>query len=179
MPIYEYFCPDCNTVYSFFSSTIRTDASPACPRCGRAGLSRKPSRFAAISRGARGAEEPEGGDETLAGVDEQRLEGALEAMAGEMESLGEGAEDDPRQMARFFRRFGELAGLDAGPKMEDMISRLEAGEDPESFEDELGDGSDGGDGGSGGGLEDFFQARKKLLAARRKPKVDETLYFLD
>ena len=145
MPIYEFFCPDCHTVYSFFSSTVRTGASPACPKCGRQDLGRRPSRFAAIRR----------------------------------TSEKGGGEDDPRQMARFFRRFGELAGLEAGPKMEDMIRRLEAGEDPESLE-ELGE-SEGGDdeGGQGGGLEDYFQAKKKLLAARRRPRVDDTLYFFD
>ena len=181
MPIYEFFCPDCHTVYSFFSSTVRTGASPACPKCGRQDLGRRPSRFAAIRRTSEkgGGEGDADGGDTLAGVDDQRLEGALESLAGEMESMGEGGEDDPRQMARFFRRFGELAGLEAGPKMEDMIRRLEAGEDPESLE-ELGE-SEGGDdeGGQGGGLEDYFQAKKKLLAARRRPRVDDTLYFFD
>jgi putative FmdB family regulatory protein len=187
MPIYEFYCPDCNTVFSFFSSAVRTDAAPSCPSCGRAALGRRPSRFAALStaKSKSSGDDPDGdaeldGGDTLAGVDERRLEGALEALAGEMDSLSDDAEDDPRQMARFFRRFGELAGLEAGPKMEDMIRRLEAGEDPESFEDEFGGSGDPDDSEQdGGGLEDFFLAKKKLLAARRKPKVDDTLYFFD
>ena len=45
MPIYEFYCPDCHTVFSFFSSAVDTAASPACPRCSRPGLGRRPSRL--------------------------------------------------------------------------------------------------------------------------------------
>jgi putative FmdB family regulatory protein len=184
MPIYEFYCPDCNTVFSFFSATVAPDAAPSCPRCGRAALGRRPSRFAAL-RGGLKASDDDGGDSILPGVDDARMESAMESMAAEMETMGEDAEQDPRLMARFFRRFGETAGLELGPKMEEMVRRLEAGEDPESLEDELGGGGEGGEDGEGPGgpggdedFEDFFRLKKKVLAARRKPKVDETLYFL-
>jgi putative FmdB family regulatory protein len=36
MPIYEFYCPDCHTVFSFFSSRIDTAVRPACPQCGKA-----------------------------------------------------------------------------------------------------------------------------------------------
>ena len=92
-----------------------------------------------------------------------------------MDALGEGGEEDPRQLARLFRRFGELSGLETGPKMEEMIRQLEAGADPESLDEDFG----GEDGDESGGFEDFFQAKRKLLAARKsRPKVDDTLYFL-
>lgn len=180
MPIYEFYCPDCNTVFSFFSSAISPDASPACPRCGRQRLGRRPSRFAAL-RGGRKASDAEESDSMLPGVDDARMESAMESLAGEMESLGESAEEDPRTMARFFRRFGEMSGLELGPRMEEMVRRLESGEDPEALEDEMGgggpEGEEGDEGAGGDDLEEFFRM-KKVLAARRKPKVDETLYFL-
>jgi hypothetical protein len=158
---------------------VAPDARPACPRCGRPELPRRPSRFATLSARASGEDESTGGieDQLFGQVDEERLERAFEAMASEFEGLeaGEGgAEPDPRQMSRALRRFTELTGLEAGPKMREMLDRLERGEDPERLEADLGTGTDGDD-----DLAEFFQLRSKLAAAHaRKPKVDETLYFL-
>lgn len=173
MPIYEFYCPDCNTLFSFFSKKVATDAHPACPRCNRPDLDRRPSRFA-IGRASGDAEVGEE-DDLFAGIDEDRLEQAMMSMAGEIESLGE-AEEDPRTMAQFLRRFGEATGMKAGPRMEEMLSRLEAGEDPDSLEQEM-----GGDLENEGDLSDWFQLRKKAGELRerlKRPRVDDTLYFL-
>ena len=48
---------------------------------------------------------------------------------GELQNLENN--EDPRQMAALFRRFGEASGLEIGPRMEELMSRLEAGEDPD------------------------------------------------
>lgn len=170
MPIYELYCPDCHTVFSFFSSRVDTTASPACPRCARPGLKRKPSTFATLKHRGENAE----GDDSnpLEGLDESRLMGAMESLLGETGDL-EG-EEDPRQMAKLMRRFGDLTGLEMGEKMEGYVARLEAGEDPESLEREMeldGEGSEEG-------LEDFFKLKKAAQTRRGRPRVDETLYFL-
>jgi len=173
MPIYEFYCPDCHTVFSFFSARVATDAHPACPRCGRPDLGRRPSRFAALGARSRSSEESEDAS-PLGDLDEQRLERALDSMAGEMEGLGESDAEDPRMLARFFRKFGQSAGLNPGPRMEEMLRRLEAGEDPDALEGEL-----GGDLDEDAGLEEFFELKKRVRADRnRPPKVDETLYWL-
>ncbi len=169
MPIYEFYCPDCHTVFSFFSAAVDTAASPACPRCQRPRLGRKPSSFAMLRKTAeRGGEEP--GE--LPDLDDEKMAGAMEAaLAG----MPEGAEEDPRQMARLLRQFGAAAGMELGPRMEEMVARLEAGEDPEALESELDDGeADDGE----GSLADFFQARRASRARRTKPRVDRELYFL-
>jgi putative FmdB family regulatory protein len=171
MPIYEFYCPDCHTVYSFFSATVRTDARPDCPRCGRKELARRPSRFATLKPGR--SEEAEGdADDPFAGIDEERMERAAEALAGEFEGLDEDAEPDPRQLAGVLRKFGELTGLEAGPKLQEMLTRLERGDDPEALEEEMGGGDDED-------LSEYFALKKKALAVRpARPRVDETLYFL-
>lgn len=46
MPIYEFYCRRCNTIYSFFSRTINTDKVPNCPKCKRVKLKRQMSIFA-------------------------------------------------------------------------------------------------------------------------------------
>jgi len=76
-------------------------------------------------------------------------------------------------MAKMMRRFTELSGLQMGERMEEMMTRLEAGEDPEALEEEAEDlGEDEG-------LDDFFQLKKALREGRRRrPRVDEELYFL-
>ncbi len=173
MPIYEFYCPDCDTLFNFFSSRIDTAARPDCPRCGRRGLERRPARFAALTGGAGGDGEAEGDE--LGGVDDERLGAAFESALGDAEAAG----DDPRAMARLFRRVGEAAGLEPGPQMEEMLRRLEAGEDPDRLDEEMGDAFDEGDGegdGEGDPLADLF--RKKRPRRRRRPKVDEELHFL-
>ncbi len=190
MPIYEFFCDSCNTVFSFFSSRIDTSASPACPRCAKPELPRKPSRFAGISKrsgDAADSGEDFGAEDPLAGLDEDRMAGAMESLAGEMEGLDDSAQQDPKQMIRFLERFQQATGLEAGPKMEEMLARLREGKDVDELESEFG-GSEGeggefggpGDEGGSGGEDDFsdFFRKKRLASASRKPKVDETLYFL-
>lgn len=164
MPIYEFYCTDCHTVFSFFTPSPHTTRQPDCPKCQRPELERKPSRFATLKH--RDAAVDEDG---LEGIDEDRLEGAMGAMMGDMERMDE---NDPKAMAHMMRRFGELAGLEMGGQMEDMVRRLEAGEDPDALEQEM-DSPEGGD----NGMDDFFRL-KKAARRRRRPRVDDELYFL-
>lgn len=176
MPIYEFYCAACHTVFSFFSARVAPEARPACPKCGAPELPRRPSRFATLSP-ERSESEEEGPDDLFGGVDEGRLEQAFAAMAGEFEALtgaADGSEPDPRQLSRALRRFTELTGLEAGPKLREVFARLERGEDPETLESELGEGAEGDE-----DLAEFFRLRSTVLGARsRRPRVDETLHFL-
>jgi len=187
VPIYEFYCESCNTVFSFFTSRIDTAASPACPRCGRPELPRKPSRFAGISKksGAGPGGDDSEGDDPLAGLDDDRMAGAMESLAAEMEGMDESAEKDPKQMMRFLERFQQATGLEAGPKMEGMMARLAEGADDEEIEARMG-GGEGEDDPHGEGpppgadddFSDFFRKKKEAAASRRRPRVDDTLYFL-
>lgn len=96
------------------------------------------------------------------------MEQAIEALASEAEGIDE---NNPRQAATLMRKFSDLTGLKLGDKMEDAISRMEAGEDPESLEQEMGDLDENDlfkldEGGPSGGA-----ARKRAAPGR-----DETLY---
>jgi len=174
MPIYEFYCPDCHTVFSFFSSTVDTQASPACPRCARPALGRRPSRFAALSALGKSDESEE--PSPFGDLDDSRLERAMDSLAGEMEGLSDSEAENPQHLARFFRKFGEASGLEPGPRMEEMLHRLERGEDPDALEEEYGGDPDASDEEM---LSEFFQLKKQAQGRRsRKPAVDDTLYFL-
>jgi putative FmdB family regulatory protein len=168
MPMYEFFCPECNKIYTFYSRTINTATTPPCPQCKGTGLRRMISPFAvgSRSRGDGGADEA-GADGDLP-IDASRMERAMEALASEADAIDD---DNPQQAAGLMRKFSSLAGLRLGDRMEDAISRMEAGDDPEALEREMGELDETElfrpEGGSAAG---------NAIRRRIAPGRDETLY---
>jgi hypothetical protein len=77
------------------------------------------------------------------------MEREMMRFASELENMDE---NDPRAMAAAVRKMTEIAGEPVTPAMEEMIRRLEAGEDPEKVEEELGDAIEEEMGDQGGGF---------------------------
>lgn len=166
MPVYEFYCPDCHVLFNFLARRVNTDRRPACPRCARPDLERQVSLFA-ISKGR-----PEGDGEGSPDLDDSRMEQAMMELAAEAEGLDE---NDPRQAARLMRKLYGATGMDLGGGMEEAIRRMEAGEDPDEIEAEMGDLMDAEDPFGGQG------AKRGLRTLRQRylrPRVDETLYEL-
>ena len=90
MPIYEFYCEDCNTIFTFFSRTVNTSKKPKCPRCKTRTLQRRMSAFAVTGR----AKEDNDADELP--VDECNMDQALHMRAGEAAEI---TEELPRQAA--------------------------------------------------------------------------------
>jgi putative FmdB family regulatory protein len=130
MPIYEFYCSGCHTIFNFFSKRIDTESCPKCPRCKKRRLDRQVSMFAAVS----GAKDSAEMDDLP--FDESKMEGALAQLAGEAEGIDE---NDPKAAADLMRKFSSMTGVEFGGSMEEALKRLEAGEDPESIEKDLGD----------------------------------------
>jgi hypothetical protein len=90
---------------------------------------------------------------------------ALSLLEQEAKNLNE---DDPRQAAHLTRKLCDITGL-LGSRMEEAIRRMEAGEDPEKIENEMGDI-----------LKEenlFNKSSKASKKAKKEPPVrDETLY---
>ena len=163
MPIYEFYCSDCHTIFNFYSTRVNTTKQPACPKCHKKPLTRQVSLFAVTGR----AEE---GEDEEPGLDESKMEKAMEWMARQSDKINE---DDPRQAARLMRQFSDMTGVELGPGMQEALSRMEAGEDPEEVEAEMGDALES--------EEPFIMPGKKgvkNLAKKLPPKRDETLYEL-
>ncbi len=158
MPIYEFACPKCRVIFNFLSKKVNPERSPVCPKCGNKNLAKQMSRFAA----PRGAKEPAAapeageGEPPMPDLDDPRVMRAMSELESDMEHMDE---NNPRHMARMMRKMKDLLPPGAVPKEMDIaIKRLEAGEDPEKIEADMGDllgdflgpEGEGGMGGHGG-----------------------------
>jgi putative FmdB family regulatory protein len=162
MPIYEFYCKKCHMIFNFFSGSVNVEKRPSCPRCKRIKLERQMSTFS-ISKN-HGEED----DMPMPDLDESKMEQAMNVLSREAEHLDE---NDPRQAANLMRKLTDMTGLNLGPGMEEALARMEAGEDPEQIEAEMGDLLEG---------EDPFSFRDKSfkLLRQQPPRVDEKLYYL-
>jgi len=166
MPIYEFYCPDCHTIFNFLSKSINTTKRPHCPKCKGRKLRREVSSFALTGR----AEEGDELDDLP--IDESKMESAINALASEAENV---SEDDPRAAARLMRKFSSMTGMELNENMEQAMQRMEAGEDPEAIEQEMGDVLDNDE-------EPFIlpgkKGSKRRSGSRKRgaPRRDKTLY---
>ncbi|HPL86951.1 MAG TPA: zinc ribbon domain-containing protein, partial [Deltaproteobacteria bacterium] len=125
---------------------------------------RKVSLFAALT----GRRDDEGADDGMPPIDESRMEKAMAMLASEADKINE---DDPRQAARLMRKLSEATGLRMGQGMEEALSRMERGEDPDAIEQEMGDLLEGED-------PFIFDQKSRSVGKKTRPVIDETLYDL-
>lgn len=131
MPNYEYRCLDCRRRFEIFLTYAEYGVKEVrCPYCQSAHVLRKIGKV----RVARS------------------LEGRLDAMAdsGSMEDM----EKDPRALGRMMRELSAESGEDMGETFNEVVGRLESGQDPEDIERDLPElgAEDGGMGGMPPGL---------------------------
>lgn len=169
MPIYEFYSPQSHKIYAFYARSI-IDASvlPKCPDDPSYPMQRLVSGFAVVGR----AKEPDaGGGEAF---DDPRMEAAMAEMEREFASMDE-ENPDPRKMGQLMRRLSELTGEKLPESMEEMVARLEAGEDPDKLEEEFGDMEDlenfGTEAEESGG-----EKNRTVMRRLRKPARDPELY---
>jgi putative FmdB family regulatory protein len=165
MPVYEFYCSDCHTIFNFFSRRINTEKSPSCPKCNRLKLERKVSLFT-ISRGRK-----DDNSDGLPNLNEAQMEQAFQSLAGEMETVDE---KNPRAMAHMIRKLYDATGVKLGPGIEEAIRRIETGGDPEQIEAEMGDLLEEEASFASLGKGSLKNIRCRLLP----PRVDETFYEL-
>lgn len=127
MPSYEFRCLDCHRRFELFMTYSEYGTKEVhCTHCQSANVQRRIGKI----RVAR------------------TMEGRLESMAdsGSMEDM----EKDPRALGRMMRQLSSETGEDMGDTFNEVVSRLESGQDPDAIERDIPElGSDGG-GGMGG-----------------------------
>ena len=140
MPIYEFACPKCRVIFNFLSKRVNPDRLPVCPKCGHKRLRKEISRFAMTKGLSEPAAAPAGDDADgppMPDMDDPRLDRAMREMEHDM---GHMDENNPKHMAHMLRKMKDLLPAGTVPKeMETAIKRLEAGEDPEKIEADMGD----------------------------------------
>ncbi|HXP90478.1 MAG TPA: zinc ribbon domain-containing protein [Fibrobacteria bacterium] len=157
MPIYEFVCGDCNSVYQFFSKRIEPEKVPPCPKHPEhAPMSRQMSRFAMGRSSSKGDATPDPATDReegprASGPDPENplVEARMMDLMTRMESMDE---NDGRSMGRMMRELASITGEGSrDPAMQEAIRRLESGEDPEKVEqivsDAYGENALGGPGG--------------------------------
>jgi hypothetical protein len=176
MPIYEFYSPDTHKIYSFFARSLAyADKIPRCPDQPDARMERLVSRFAFTGRAKEKSDTP-AGDEL-----DPRMERVMAEMERDMAGMDEN-NPDPRALGRMMRKMTEATGQKMPAEMEQMIRRLEAGEDPEKLEEEFGDAFDtmdfpdgmGGEGGDAPGP--VAKTRRKKI--ERDPALHEFSDFV-
>lgn len=113
MPIYEYRCHNCRRRVSIFWRTFSEagEGTPICPRCSGTNLTRLMSRVRFV----------------------RSEESHLNDMA-DPSNFPDFDENDPRSLGRWMRKMSAEAGEDLGPEFDEVVGRLEAGENPEEIE---------------------------------------------
>jgi len=152
MPIYEFSCSKCRKIFSFLSKRLNPDRLPLCPKCGNKRMAKQMSAFAmprGLSENAAPAEEGDPDGDPMAGMDDPKV---MRAMAELERDMGHLDENNPRHMAHLMRKMKDALPPGTMPKELDIaIKRLEAGEDPEKIEADMGDVLGDLEGGPAGG----------------------------
>ncbi len=158
MPIYEFACPKCRRIYSFLSKRMNPGRPPVCPKCGNKKMSKQISRFAMTRKLSEPAAKTESGEPPMPDLEDPRVERAMMELERDVEHVDE---NNPRHMAHMMKKMKDLMPPGSVPKELDVaIKRLEAGEDPEKIEADMGDvlgdfmGGEEGGAGSGGYTKD-------------------------
>lgn len=174
MPIYEFFCPDNNKIYSFFARSLAyADARPRCPDDPQFRMERMISTFSVTGR-AREDSAPAGpaGDPKL---DSAMAE--MERVFGSMDSEN----PDPRRVAWMLRTMTHISGEKMPEQMEEVMRRLEGGEALDKLEEDFGEVADaiGAEPSDEDALirsGDLQKIKERLRAARQRPVRDPSMY---
>jgi len=109
MPIYEYRCNNCRRKAEVFAQSFSPPLKPTCAHCGSEDLSRIYSRFAV----RRSKSDKSVYDDILS--DSKLTRGLMR--------------NDPRALAEWSRKMSRAADEDITPETEELMDRLDAGED--------------------------------------------------
>ena len=116
MPTYQYVCNQCSKRFEVYLSYAEYDqAEVICPKCHSDDVRRRIGRI------------------RIARTEESRLENLMDT-----ENL-DGIEEDPKTLGHLMRKMGNELGEEMGPEFDEVVSRLERGQDPEEIERDLPD----------------------------------------
>jgi hypothetical protein len=134
MAIHEYYSPENHRIYSFYAQTIsQGDKLPRCPDNPNYEMVKMISSFSVTGNKDNSEDESMGSH-----ISDHDLQAAMAEMENEITGIDE-ENPDPRQLGHLMRKMTEMSGEKMPERMEEIMCRLEAGEDPEKLEEEFGD----------------------------------------
>ena len=186
MPIYEFYSPKTNKIYSFYSRKLTTaDQVPRCPDGKDFEMKKLISGFSIT--GSNPIDENVQGDygqDNESDPFSQLSETQSAEVMKEMERAMSGMDDenpDPRQMGALMRRMCEMTGEKMDGVMEEVVRKLEEGANPDELEEKM-DGVMGDEDGNSeltenaSGNPRLKKVRKRFLT--RDPELYEMNDFL-
>jgi len=132
MPIYDYVCLDCAARFDVYLTYSEYGKHPvSCPACKSLRVRRPISRL------------------RVAKSEDSRME----SLAGDFSdpSALAGLEDDPQSMGRMLRKMGNQLGEELPAEFDEVVDRLEGGQNPDEIEKSMPDLGEA----EGGGGDDF------------------------
>ena len=131
MPTYQYRCLNCRKRFEAFMTYKEYGTKPVhCPHCASDQVTRRIGRI------------------RVARSEESRLESLADP------SQLDGLDDDPKALGRMMRKMSQEMPEDMGPEFNEVIDRLESGQNPDDIEKAMPE-MGGGEGGGGFGDDDF------------------------
>jgi putative FmdB family regulatory protein len=132
MPTYQYRCADCQKRFEVYLTYDEYGTKPVtCLHCHSANVVRRIGRI------------------RFARSEESRLDSLADP------SALAGLEDDPRALGKMMRQMSREMGEDMPPEFDEVVDRLEAGQNPEDIEKAIPDLAEPGGGMGGGDYDDF------------------------
>ncbi len=114
MPTYEYRCQECHQRFDRFQTYAEYGhRTVSCPKYGSDHVQRLIGRI------------------RIARTEERRIEEMVDP------SQLNGIEDDPKALGHLMRQMGREMGEGMEPEFEEVVSRLENGQNPEQIENEM------------------------------------------
>lgn len=175
MPIYEFACTNCRTLFSFYSRRVNTTTIPNCPNCNTP-LTKQLSLFQAKS-GKGDLSDPWGLSNDGCDEDPETapdFDASNERVASAIADLGHKIDTmdytDSAAASKLMRDFSNQSGIKFNKNVEAALNRLASGEDSSSAHEQLADALESGN--------PFAENSPQSKTMNSPFKKDPTLYEL-
>jgi len=129
MPLYEFYCEPCHTIYTFRFPRVDTQTIPSCPVCNHT-LKKEVSRVNCILRTVAPEQADAEGDFSTEELNDARRNDLLARMEHRLQAL-EADDGSPEEAVALMQRMAQEGGYRFSDDVAEAFARLESGEDPE------------------------------------------------
>lgn len=129
MPLYEFYCEPCHTIYTFRFPRVDIRTIPLCPVCKHA-LKKEVSRVNCILRKNTPSSADTEGNFSSEEIEDAQRNDLLAQMERRLQALDE-SDGSPAEALALMQRMAQEGGYQFNSDIAEAFARIEAGEDPE------------------------------------------------